>query len=71
MRMTIDATEQSLAMPWSGVMMDSEVSGLFETDEDIFACYVTDDALERAAVTDGRIVTIVYCTQDYFSCWPQ
>ncbi len=42
-----------------------------ERDEDVLIADVPDDALERAAITDGRVVTLVYCTNDYFSCWPQ
>ncbi len=52
-------------------MMDSEVIDGIEADEDILTVAVADDVLERAAATDGRIVTLIYCTQDYFSCWPQ
>ncbi len=52
-------------------MMDSEVIHGIEADEDILILDVADDVLERAAASDGRIVTLVYCTQDYFSCWPQ
>ncbi len=52
-------------------MMKSEVINGIEADEVILSPDVADDVLERAAATDGRIVTLVYCTQDYFSCWPQ
>ncbi len=52
-------------------MTDNQLTQASEVDEDILAFDVADDALERAAVTDGRIVTLIYCSQDYFSCWPQ
>ncbi len=39
-----------------------------ETDEHILIFNVSDDELERAAaVTDGRVTTMIYCTQD-LSC---
>ncbi len=54
------------------VMMDNKVSGRLEPDEDILSFDVADDALERAAaVADGRVITVAYCTQDWLSCgWP-
>jgi hypothetical protein len=53
--------------------MDSDVSGLARTDEDILTFDVPDDALERAAgVTDGSAMTLVYCTHVWYNCgWPQ
>ncbi len=52
-------------------MTDIQVTEVSEPDEDVFILDVPDDALERAALSDGRIVTLVYCTNDYFSCLPQ
>ncbi len=52
-------------------MTDIQVTQVSESDEDVFILDVPDDALERAALSDGRIVTLVYCTNDYFSCLPQ
>jgi hypothetical protein len=52
-------------------MTDNQLTQVSEPDEDVLILDVPDDALERAAVTDGRIVTLIYCSQDYFSCWPQ
>ncbi len=49
-------------------MMDSKVSSLIETDESILTFDVPDDALERAAMTDGCIVTLINCTQDWYTC---
>ena len=52
--------------------MDKDTSGLAEIDPDILSFDVPDDALERAAGADGRIVTWVYCTQIWYNCgWPQ
>ena len=46
-------------------------SDLPETDEAILTFDVPDDALERAAaVTDGREMTIAYCTDWYHCGWP-
>jgi hypothetical protein len=52
--------------------MDSVVSGLAETDEDVLTIDVPDDALERAAgIPDGRAFTLAYCTHDWVACgWP-
>jgi hypothetical protein len=53
-------------------MMDSETNGFIEADEDILTVDVSDNALERAAVSDGRIVTLVTCTGNWYNCgWPQ
>jgi len=53
-------------------MTDSDVSGVTEIDEGIFAFDASDDALERAASVDlGKITTWVYCTQGWYNCgWP-
>lgn len=48
--------------------MDNDANGVIETGEDILVVDLPDDALERAAAADGRIVTLVYCTQDSLSC---
>jgi hypothetical protein len=52
-------------------MLEKDVNGLAELDEDILTSDVPDDALERAAlVADRRIITL-YCTKDPLSCgWP-
>ena len=52
-------------------MLENDVNGLTELDEDILTFDVPDDALERAArVADRRILTL-YCTRDPLSCgWP-
>jgi hypothetical protein len=52
--------------------MDSVVSGLAKTDEDVLTSDVPDDALERAAgLPDGRAFTLAYCTHDWMACgWP-
>jgi hypothetical protein len=53
-------------------MLENDVNGLAELDEDILTFDVPDDALERAApVADRRILTLAYCTKDPLSCnWP-
>jgi hypothetical protein len=53
-------------------MLENDVNGLAELDEDILTFDVPDDALERAApVADRRIITLAYCTKDPLSCgWP-
>jgi hypothetical protein len=53
-------------------MVDNQPS-LPETDEDILTFNISDDELERAAtVAEGRIVTLMYCTQAWYNCgWPQ
>jgi hypothetical protein len=46
-------------------------SDLAEIDEDVLAFDIPDDALERAAAaTNGRAITIAYCTQWYDCGWP-
>jgi hypothetical protein len=50
------------------VSMDINVSGQADNDGDILIFDVPDDALERAAgITDRRVITLIYCTQD-LSC---
>jgi hypothetical protein len=45
-------------------MLENDVNGLAELDEDILTFDVPDDALERAApVADRRIITL-FCTKD-------
>jgi hypothetical protein len=53
-------------------MLENDVNGLAELDEDILIFDVPDDALERAApVADRRMITLAYCTKDPLSCnWP-
>ena len=49
--------------------MDRDV---VETDEDILAFEVADDALARAAVpTEAQVTTIGICTHWYHCSWPQ
>jgi hypothetical protein len=51
--------------------MHSETRELGETGEEILAFDVSDEALERAAVvTDGRAMTIAYCTNWHECGWP-
>jgi hypothetical protein len=52
-------------------MLENDVNGRAELDEDILTFDVPDDALERAApIADRRIITL-YCTKDPLSCgWP-
>jgi len=52
-------------------MLENDVNGLTELDEDILTFDVPDDALERAVpVADRRTITL-YCTKDPLSCgWP-
>jgi hypothetical protein len=49
--------------------MDSVVSDLAKTDEDVLSFDVPDDALERAAgIPEGQVFTLVYCTHDWKAC---
>jgi len=54
------------------IMMDRDTNGPTERDDDILACDLPDDALERAAsVAEGKITTWFYCTQGWYNCgWP-
>ena len=48
--------------------MDCDV---VETDEDILASEIADDALERAAVvSEVQVTTIGVCTHWYHGSWP-
>ena len=50
------------------------MDGRAETDEDILAFDVPDDALERAASAEQQAFTWVYCTNGWYwyGCnWPQ
>jgi hypothetical protein len=48
--------------------MDINVSAQTDNDENILTFDVPDDALERVAgITDKRVITLIYCTQD-LSC---
>jgi hypothetical protein len=52
-------------------MLENEVNGLAELDDDILTFDVPDDALERAAPPADRRVITLYCTRDPLSCgWP-
>jgi hypothetical protein len=60
---------------WPIVLQKSAIvsawADVAETDEDVLAFNVADDALERAAaVPDGRAMTIAYCTHWYECGWP-
>jgi hypothetical protein len=52
--------------------MDDQVIGQPESDEKILTFDVLDDALERAASSEAKAFTAVYCTRAlYFDCgWP-
>jgi hypothetical protein len=51
-------------------VLDSDVE-ITEPDEKILTFDVPDDALERAAaVSDGQVVTVGYCTHWYHCNWP-
>ena len=54
-------------------MLENDVNGLAELDEDILTFDVPDDALERTARVADRPIPIItlYCTRDPLSCgWP-
>jgi hypothetical protein len=52
--------------------MDSDVSEFAETDADILTFDVADDALERAAGGVAPVLTLAFCTNDWYNCtWPQ
>jgi hypothetical protein len=53
-------------------MLENDINGLIELDEDILTLDIPDDALERTApVADRRIIITLYCTKDPLSCgWP-
>jgi len=51
--------------------MNSNVSDVAETDEDILTFDIPDDALERAAGA-APLMTLVPCTFHWHDCtWPQ
>jgi hypothetical protein len=52
-------------------MLENDVNGLAELDEDILTFDVPDDAVERAARVADRPIITLYCTRDPLSCgWP-
>jgi hypothetical protein len=52
--------------------MDREMIGKAEPDAEISTFDVPDDALERAAGTEQRAMTWIYCTNLWYGCgWPQ
>jgi hypothetical protein len=52
--------------------MDNAVVSQTETDEDILAVDVSDDALERAGSAEQQVATWAYCTHPWYHCpWPQ
>jgi hypothetical protein len=53
-------------------MVDHDVMGRAEFDEEIPTFDVPDDALERAANAESQATTWVYCTHPWYYCpWPQ
>jgi hypothetical protein len=53
-------------------MVDHDVMGRAEFDEEIPTFDVPDDALERAANAESQVTTWVYCTHPWYYCpWPQ
>ena len=71
---TAGASAQPSRSPYpeeDDAMLENDVNGLTELDEDILTFDVPDDALERAVpVADRRTITL-YCTKDPLSCgWP-
>jgi hypothetical protein len=57
---------------FGGRNMDNEVIGQAKSDQDVLAFDVPDDALERAASTEPKAHTWVYCTFAWYNCgWPQ
>jgi hypothetical protein len=52
--------------------MDSEVNHEAGFNEEILTFDVPDDALERAATTEQKAHTWIYCTYAWYNCgWPQ
>ena len=53
--------------------MDRDVADQTETEEDMLALDVSDDALERTAIIgQGKALTWAYCTHGWYDCgWPQ
>jgi hypothetical protein len=53
-------------------MVDHDVIGRAEFDEEVPTFDVPDDALERAANAESQATTWVYCTHPLYYCpWPQ
>jgi hypothetical protein len=53
-------------------MMDTDIFSQAEADERILTFDIPDEALERAAASDQKAVTWIYCTNGWHSCdWPQ
>ena len=48
--------------------MDNGVISQTESDEKILTFDVPDEALERAASTEQKAFTVLYCTTDWYSC---
>ena len=48
--------------------MDNWVSSQAESDEKILTPDVSDGALERAASAEQNAFTMLYCTNDWYSC---
>jgi hypothetical protein len=48
--------------------MNKEMTSEAEGDEEILIFDIPDDALERAASAEQNAFTMVYCTNDWYSC---
>jgi hypothetical protein len=48
--------------------MDNGLISQAESDEEILIFDVPDEALERAASAEPNAFTVLYCTNDWYSC---
>ncbi len=48
--------------------MDNEVINQAEGDDEILTFDILDDALERAASAEQNAFTVVFCTNDWYTC---
>jgi hypothetical protein len=48
-------------------VVEREVIGQAEADEPILTFYIPDQALERAASTEPKAFTLVYCTNPWYN----
>jgi hypothetical protein len=48
--------------------MDDGMISRAESDENILTFDVPDEALERAASAEQNALTMLYCTNDWYSC---
>jgi hypothetical protein len=52
--------------------MNNEVFSQLQVDEQILTFDVSDDAIERAAITEQQAITWLHCTHAWHYCdWPQ